>query len=135
MVSTFSGTSIPLSRLSVPIAREVQAVIGEALFNAQRHSHATSIAIEATRGARAIRICIRDNGIGLPPDVLAQGERERHFGLIGMRERAAQIDGQFTIANPITGGLEIALSVPFRPKGLKGRLSQFAAWLWHRGNG
>ena len=53
---------------------------------------------------------VRDNGCGVDPQVLETG-REGHWGLAGMRERAAKIGGLLKIANSATG-TEIELSLP-----------------------
>jgi signal transduction histidine kinase len=53
---------------------------------------------------------VRDNGCGVDPRVLETG-REGHWGLAGMRERAAKIGGLLKIANSATG-TEIELSLP-----------------------
>ena len=43
------------------------------------------------------RLRIRDNGIGLDRTILGDGFREGHWGLPGMRERAAKIGGRLDI--------------------------------------
>ncbi len=52
--------------------------------------------------------------MGLPSDVAAAGEREGHFGLAGMRERAARIGAMLTIVSRAGAGTEVLLSVPGR---------------------
>lgn len=101
-----------LPNLPVDVAREVQAILCEALFNAERHAQAKGIAIEVRRARYAIVFRVSDDGVGIPSEVLAMGKRERHFGLISMRERAAQIDSSFSIINKINSGAEITVSVP-----------------------
>ena len=58
-----------------------------------------------------LRVRVGDNGIGIDPQVLHKG-RERHWGLAGMRERAAKIGGSLNISSSATAGTEVRLSVP-----------------------
>jgi len=54
---------------------------------------------------------VRDNGSGMDPQVLHNG-REGHWGLAGMRERAAKIGASLNICSSATAGTEVRLSVP-----------------------
>jgi nitrate/nitrite-specific signal transduction histidine kinase len=53
---------------------------------------------------------IRDNGRGIDPGVLQTG-RDGHWGLAGMRERAARIGGLIRVLSSPTVGTEVQLSV------------------------
>lgn len=95
-----------------PILRDdVYRIAREALRNAFQHSHASKIEAEITYSERALRIRIRDNGVGIDPQVLAKG-RDGHWGLQGMRERAQQLGGQFEIWSEQGAGTELDLSIP-----------------------
>jgi len=94
-----------------PIIRdEIYRIAREALRNAFAHSGAGHIEAEITLGERLFRLRIRDDGAGIPPEVL-DGGRSGHFGLAGMRERAKQIGSQLTISSGPEAGTEIELSV------------------------
>jgi signal transduction histidine kinase/ligand-binding sensor domain-containing protein len=94
-----------------PIIRdEIYRIAREALRNAFAHSGAGHIEAEITFGERLFRLQIRDDGAGIPPEVL-DGGRSGHFGLAGMRERAKQISSQLTISSVRGAGTEIELSV------------------------
>ncbi len=54
---------------------------------------------------------IRDNGCGINPQVLEKG-RGGHWGLAGMRERAARIGGLVKILSSPMAGTEVQLSIP-----------------------
>jgi signal transduction histidine kinase len=54
---------------------------------------------------------IRNDGQGIPPAILKQG-RTGHYGLAGMRERAAQIGAKLNIWSGLGAGTEIELSIP-----------------------
>jgi signal transduction histidine kinase len=54
---------------------------------------------------------VTDNGKGISPDIVDQG-RQGHFGLRGMRERAARIGGKFNLVTSPTSGTQITLRIP-----------------------
>jgi nitrate/nitrite-specific signal transduction histidine kinase len=54
---------------------------------------------------------IRDNGCGIDSQVL-DARREGHWGLAGMRQRAARIGGLLRISSSTKAGTEVQLSVP-----------------------
>jgi len=56
---------------------------------------------------------IRDDGVGIDPAILETG-KNGHFGLRGMRERAARIGGRFAIDTTPSSGTTITLVVPGR---------------------
>ena len=96
-----------------PMVRdEVQHIGEEALRNAFQHAKASTIEAVITYLAGELRFDLRDDGIGLPADIASSGEREGHFGLIGMRERATRIGGTLTVSSRKGAGTEILLSIP-----------------------
>jgi signal transduction histidine kinase len=95
-----------------PAVQEQISLIGrEALSNSLRHSKATSIEAEVEYLPRRVRVVVRDNGCGIDPLVLDSG-RKAHWGLVGMRERAASIGAQLRIWSRPGAGTEVEVSVP-----------------------
>jgi signal transduction histidine kinase len=94
-----------------PIIRdELYRISREALSNAFKHAHARHVEAEISYGPSEFRLRIRDDGEGIPAEVLDQG-RAGHFGLPGMRERARQIGAELTIWSRPDYGTEIDLSL------------------------
>ncbi|MFZ0590337.1 MAG: triple tyrosine motif-containing protein, partial [Bryobacteraceae bacterium] len=95
-----------------PIIRdELYHITREALRNVFNHAHAHRIEVEITYAERLFRLRIRDDGEGIPPEVLKQG-RPGHYGLNGMRERAEQMGAKFGIWSGAAGaGTEIELTI------------------------
>lgn len=103
-----------------PLVRdETFRIAGEALRNAFHHAQARRIDVEIRYDARQLLVRVRDDGKGIAADVLRAGEKEGHFGLSGMRERAALVGGQLALrsggTDPGAGagaGAEVEFSVP-----------------------
>jgi signal transduction histidine kinase len=94
-----------------PIVRdELYRIAREGLRNAFTHAEAHHIETEITYAERALRLRIRDDGKGIPPEFLEEGRRA-HYGLCGMRERARQIGGRLDIWSRAGAGAEIDLSI------------------------
>jgi len=100
--------------LPAEIEREVYHISREALSNAFCHSGAQHVALEVEYHEERLFLRIRDNGRGIDPHVLENG-REGHWGLAGMRERAARIGGALNISSRPGAGTEIELTIPSRP--------------------
>jgi signal transduction histidine kinase/ligand-binding sensor domain-containing protein len=94
-----------------PIVRDEIYRIGyEAIRNAFAHSSASRLEVEL-RYANDLALRVSDNGAGIDP-AIANAGRDGHFGLQGMRERAARISGKLTIVSSANSGTEIELIVP-----------------------
>lgn len=105
---TVEGSERPLH----PVVRdEVWRIAGEALRNARQHSQCTQIEVEIRYNRQRFRLCVRDNGIGIHAGTLAACEREGHYGLCGMRERAELIGGKLNVWSGPGAGTEVELTI------------------------
>ena len=96
-----------------PVVRDEVYRIGyEAIRNACRHSAGRAVDV-MLEYARDLTLRIRDDGVGIDPAVVEQG-KDGHFGLRGMRERAARIGGRFAIDTAPRSGTAVTLIVPGR---------------------
>src|SRR5271165_2252517 len=96
-----------------PIVRDEVYRIGyEAIRNAFMHSKGSRLEV-GLKYAQDLTLRIKDNGIGINPAVADKGKDE-HFGLQGMRERAARIGGKLTVVSDANSGTEITVVVPGR---------------------
>jgi signal transduction histidine kinase len=93
------------------IQSEIYRIARESLGNAFRHAQARLIETEITY-SESLRLRFRDDGIGIDSSVIEHGGRPRHWGLLGIRERAQQIGAQLEIWSELGAGTEIELSVP-----------------------
>jgi signal transduction histidine kinase len=94
-----------------PIVRDEVYRIGyEAIRNAYKHSQASRLDVEL-RYTQDLALRVRDNGVGIDPSTATLG-KNGHFGLRGMRERAARVGGKLTLVSSVNSGTDITVVVP-----------------------
>ncbi len=89
---------------------ELRLLFGEALLNAFRHAQAGRITMTWHFGRWRLRVALRDDGAGMPAELVANG-RPGHLGLASMRERAAGLGATLKIASAIGKGTAVRLSM------------------------
>ena len=94
-----------LSKLALD---EMYWIAREAVRNACKHANATRLSITIKQGA-VLTIEISDNGQGMPPRVMHEGV-PGHFGIRGMRERAARIGATFQLRSSPESGTQVVVS-------------------------
>ena len=97
--------------LEPAVQDEAYKIAGEALTNAFRHASALKIEIEITYNSSALRMRVRDDGVGIDKAVLSNGQPD-HWGLTGMRERARTIRAELRIWSREAAGTEVELVIP-----------------------
>ena len=99
------------SREMHPVVRdEIYRVGYEAIRNACTHSKGSRLDVELKYG-HDLALLVRDNGVGIDRTV-AEAGKNGHFGLQGMRERAARIGGKLTLSSSADSGTQLTLVVP-----------------------
>jgi signal transduction histidine kinase len=96
-----SSGALPV--LAPDVEEELFTIGREALSNAFRHAGARQVVLELACQGGNLRLAVSDDGQGIPPDILARGARQGHWGLPGMRERARLAGGALTIASTARG--------------------------------
>src|SRR6266545_577475 len=96
-----------LGRLAQQVEDTLYRVVQEALSNAAKHSGATraEVSVRVTDGS--VEVSVRDEGAGFRPEQETTG-----FGLLGMRERVALVDGTMTVESEPGAGTLIRVSLP-----------------------
>jgi len=84
-------------------------IIQEALNNVAKHSGATQVRVSVERDGDSVLIRVVDNGRGLEAPVAPDG---KHFGVMGMRERATAVGGTLSVAAPPSGGFTVVCRIP-----------------------
>ncbi|CAN7783383.1 PAS domain S-box protein [Caballeronia sp. LjRoot34] len=92
-------------------ATAIFRIVQEALTNVARHAHANAVTIEMACTENVCTVRIQDDGNGVQLDA---PRTQRSFGLLGMRERARQLDGTVLIDSKPGCGFQIAIQFPKR---------------------
>jgi signal transduction histidine kinase len=95
------------------VALAIFRITQEALHNALQHADASEIAVRLTQYPDRLRLTVTDDGRGIvggvePARFVAQG----HFGLAGMRERAAMIGAKLDVQTAADYGTVVILELP-----------------------
>jgi len=96
-----------------PIRIALFRIAQEALNNAARHAAPRRIFVTLRLTGRTVELTVADDGCGLPAlpsaDTLLDG---RHFGVLGMRERAHSLNGSIVFGAREGGGTCIRVTIP-----------------------
>jgi len=84
-------------------------IFQEALTNVIRHASASTIHITLKYAPQGITMIIEDDGVGISQEKIANG---KSLGLIGMRERARQINGTIEFSKNVLSGTKIVTFIP-----------------------
>ena len=104
-----------LTGISRELPTDAQTVLlricQESLANVRRHAKAGEVTVDLDYQEREVSLKIVDNGVGF--DSIAQkGKRGLSFGLIGMQQRAQQLNGQLRVSSTEGQGTTVELTVP-----------------------
>jgi signal transduction histidine kinase len=97
--------------LSAEAEREILRIAQEAIHNVKKHAQASRLSVRLEYDERVLALTVADDGQGFASDDRATAA-EGHFGLTGMRERAALIRGEIEIASEPGAGTTVRLNVP-----------------------
>jgi signal transduction histidine kinase len=102
--------------------REILRVAQEAIHNVKKHAGAQNLTVQLEYSPGELALEVRDNGRGFDANHGSSNGRSTesagHYGLTGMRERAAVIGGELEIVSVPGVGTTIRLRTP-TPKGVK----------------
>jgi signal transduction histidine kinase len=90
-------------RINITLYRIVQ----ECLTNIARHADATRVSISLSGNIDKLGLSVSDNGRGLDQSLPSDG-----LGLIGMRERAEGLGGEFMLESKKGAGVTIRVRIP-----------------------
>ena len=85
-------------------------IVQEALTNVTRHAKARHVEVRLERVGEALRVEVRDDGIGIARERI---EGPRSLGLLGIRERARRLGGTAEITSAAGKGTVLTVTVPF----------------------
>jgi two-component system sensor histidine kinase UhpB len=98
----------PLPPLNDAVTTSAYRIVQEALVNALRHAAASHIQVSVAAEPEALVVRVDDDGVGLAPG----WDQPGHYGVRGMRERAAALGGSFELRAGPQGGTEVVARLP-----------------------
>jgi NarL family two-component system sensor histidine kinase LiaS len=100
---------ISRERFSAPLQTTVFQIVRESLTNVAKHAQATQVNVTLVEGRQQLVLSISDNGKGLQPGDL---NKNGHFGLVNMRERAEALGGELYRESESGRGTTIRVVLP-----------------------
>ena len=93
-----------LERLPSGIELAIFRLVQECLTNVHRHSTSKTASIRVAREGAVVRVEVHDEGKGMSPDRLSEIQSKRSgVGIMGIRERLRELNGQMSIESSDTG--------------------------------
>jgi PAS domain S-box-containing protein len=103
-------------RVPAAMSDVAQSLVREGVTNIVKHASAHSVKLTVRFGSRRLAVSLSDDGGGLTmPD--ADRDQASHFGLAGMRERAASVGGTLRLSSVPGKGTTVALNIPLHTDG------------------
>ena len=89
-------------------------IIQECINNILKHSKATEVILNVSKGSDNISILISDDGVGFDQNKVRSDPAGHGFGLRGIAERVKLFDGRFNIQTAPGEGTDYNITVPFK---------------------
>lgn len=118
VVCEVTGRQFPLTQFAT---HELMMMAREAVYNAVLHARASRIEVRATFGRDDLTLEVSDDGVGFDPEAIFALE-DRHYGLVGLRERVQAIGGEFRLDSISGRGTNLTVRVPRRVSGARSAL-------------
>jgi two-component system NarL family sensor kinase len=110
----------PSPRLPGSTELALYRILQETLRNIEKHAHARHVTVHLTKEKTVILLRVHDDGAGFDPDRLPAKQKGLQkprggLGLLGMRERATSVGGDFKVKSTRLTGTEIEVRIPAKP--------------------
>jgi len=92
-------------------------IFQESLTNVARHAEARQVAAKLSVSENMLTLIVQDDGVGIDPAII---EDPKSLGLIGMLERAANVNGLLVFSRQQNKGTSVTLTIPLPPDGQPG---------------
>jgi signal transduction histidine kinase len=90
-------------------------IIQEAVINVSKHAKASNVTVSLLFDGQSVKACIKDDGVGFDVQTVlreADSGARSGFGLIGLKERAALLEGTVDIRSIPGEGTDITIIIP-----------------------
>jgi signal transduction histidine kinase len=82
-----------------------------------KHAPGARASVTVTRGEAELTIAVTDDGPSLQSQSQSPAAASPGLGIVGMRERVAMLDGQFTVGFRPEGGFAVVARLPVQEHG------------------
>jgi signal transduction histidine kinase len=91
----------------------IYRIAQEALTNIIRHAKAKNVFVNLVKKGENFSLSVEDDGVGFDQDkVMTFSKNRGPLGILIMRERAEQVDGEFTLESHIGKGTHLLVEIP-----------------------
>ncbi|MGX5697253.1 sensor histidine kinase [Agromyces soli] len=113
-----TGVRVEVDARAPGVGRELEIVLlraaQEGLANVRKHARATRVRLAVDESADAVRLVVRDDGVG-------PAEGPGGFGLAGIRDRVAYANGSVEFGADASGGSRLVVELPLDRSTAAGR--------------
>jgi ligand-binding sensor domain-containing protein/signal transduction histidine kinase len=113
VVCEISGKPFSLTQMAM---HELMMMAREAVCNAVLHAHPERVDVRVVFGGNELTLEVRDNGSGFEPAAVF-ARQDRHYGLVGMRERIEAVGGDFHLDSAPGKGTDLTVRIPRKVSG------------------
>jgi signal transduction histidine kinase len=99
-------------RLAPDTETAVYRIVQEALTNVAKHAKATRCRVYLQRLTNTLLVTIEDDGVGFDPVDTRSADGTHGLGLVGIRERVAQLRGTVRLESGAGKGTRLTVEVP-----------------------
>ena|SRR5436190_12189595 len=99
-------------RLKPEIEANAYRIVQEALTNVAKHAQASICRVFLQRLTHTLLVTVEDDGIGFRPEEVAVPGAPRGIGLVGIRERVAQLRGELRVESAPGKGTRLTVELP-----------------------
>jgi signal transduction histidine kinase len=99
----------PIHYLPESIGQSIYHIAQEILRNVERHAQAKQLSVRLKKQGAHLLLAIEDDGQGFDTTKI---DKTKHFGLLGLEERAALLHGDLSIHSRLGQGTRLELRVP-----------------------
>jgi len=89
----------------------IYRIVQESINNALKHANASKITVTLTKDVEknTLTMTISDDGVGM---VFSEVDQNKHFGLLGIRERVQGFHGDFNVVSEPNSGTTLQINIP-----------------------
>ena len=106
-------------RLPAEAEAGIYRIVQEALTNVAKHAQATTCRVFLQRLTHTVLVTIEDDGVGFRPEEVSMPGASRGIGLVGIRERVAQLRGELRLESGPGKGTRLTVEIPAPFKGVE----------------